>query len=119
MWIHAWKISSVLCHKEPAKGRAWIYLKSVCILYILETSTYLFNKNYNCPEITDYRMTTFKIVMIRHGEKLRLKDSFGSWCDRQLTPRGEDQARTAGRALVEAGYQFDVAHTSQLTRAQV
>ena len=64
-------------------------------------------------------MTTFKIVMIRHGEKLRLKDSFGSWSDRQLTPRGEDQARTAGRALVEAGYQFDVAHTSQLIRAQV
>lgn len=72
------------------------------------------HNNKDCP-----RMRTYKIVMIRHGEKLKLKDSVGSWCDRQLTARGEEQAGTAGRALAEAGYQFDVAHTSELTRAQV
>ena len=47
--------------------------------------------------------------MIRHEEKLRTKDMIGGWSDRQISLRGEEEARTAGRALVEAGYQFDLA----------
>lgn len=31
---------------------------------------------------------------------------------------GQDEANAAGKALCDAGYQFDVAHTSVLTRAQ-
>lgn len=31
---------------------------------------------------------------------------------------GEEEAVSAGKALKDAGYQFDVAHTSVLTRAQ-
>lgn len=31
---------------------------------------------------------------------------------------GEEEAVSAGKALKESGYQFDVAHTSVLTRAQ-
>ena len=40
------------------------------------------------------------------------------WYDAQLTEKGQKQAAAAGRTLREAGFSFDVAYTSNLSRAQ-
>ena len=66
------------------------------------------------------RMTTYKIVMIRHGESEWNKENkFCGWFDAGLSEKGKQEAVAGGRALEQAGFQFDVAHTSLLTRAQV
>jgi 2,3-bisphosphoglycerate-dependent phosphoglycerate mutase len=58
------------------------------------------------------------LVFVRHGQSTWNElNLFTGWRDVPLTPRGADEARTAGRLLAEAGMTFDVAHTSVLTRA--
>lgn len=58
------------------------------------------------------------LVLIRHGESIwNLENRFTGWTDVELTPTGIEQARQAGRALREAGLDFDVAYTSVLKRA--
>ena len=37
----------------------------------------------------------------------------------RISEKGVKEAESGGQALKEAGYKFDVAHTSLLTRAQV
>jgi len=64
-------------------------------------------------------MSAYKIVMVRHGEsEWNQKNLFCGWYDANLSPKGEEEAVSAGKALKESGFQFDVAHTSVLTRAQ-
>jgi len=59
-----------------------------------------------------------KLVLIRHGESTwNLENRFTGWTDVPLTDTGVAQARSAGRLLKEAGYEFDVAYTSVLKRA--
>jgi 2,3-bisphosphoglycerate-dependent phosphoglycerate mutase len=59
-----------------------------------------------------------KLVLIRHGESTwNLDNRFTGWTDVPLTDTGVAQARSAGRLLSEAGYEFDVAYTSVLKRA--
>ena len=54
-----------------------------------------------------------KLVLIRHGESTwNLENRFTGWTDVELTATGVTQARTAGELLKEAGYEFDVAYTS-------
>jgi 2,3-bisphosphoglycerate-dependent phosphoglycerate mutase len=59
------------------------------------------------------------LVLVRHGEsewnKLNL---FTGWKDVDLSPKGVAEARAAGRLLKAKGYEFDVAFTSDLKRAQ-
>ncbi len=59
------------------------------------------------------------LVLVRHGQsewnKLNL---FTGWRDVELSERGIEEARRAGRALKEAGFTFDIAFTSALKRAQ-
>ena len=43
----------------------------------------------------------------------------GCLCDPPPSEKGLGEARAGGAALREAGFAFDVAHTSLLTRAQV
>ena len=65
-------------------------------------------------------MSTYKIVMIRHGESEWNKENkFCGWFDANLSSKGVDEAKAGGQALAAAGYKFDIAHTSLLTRAQV
>jgi len=62
--------------------------------------------------------TMHKLVLIRHGESTwNLENRFTGWTDVDLTPTGVEQAKQAGRLLKQAGYDFDVAYTSVLTRA--
>jgi 2,3-bisphosphoglycerate-dependent phosphoglycerate mutase len=59
-----------------------------------------------------------KVVLLRHGESTWNKENrFTGWHDVDLTDRGRDEAREAGRLLKEGGYVFDLAFTSVLKRA--
>ncbi|MET0331004.1 MAG: 2,3-diphosphoglycerate-dependent phosphoglycerate mutase [Dyella sp.] len=60
----------------------------------------------------------YKLVLIRHGQsQWNLDNRFSGWADVDLTPQGIEEAREAGRLLIEAGISFDLAHTSVLKRA--
>ena len=62
---------------------------------------------------------TYKIIFIRHGESEWNKENrFCGWFDAGLSEAGMKEAVQAGKTLKEAGYQFDVGHTSVLKRAQ-
>jgi len=59
-----------------------------------------------------------KLVLIRHGEsewnKLNL---FTGWTDVDLSEKGHEEAKNAGKLLKAEGYDFDVCYTSLLKRA--
>jgi 2,3-bisphosphoglycerate-dependent phosphoglycerate mutase len=59
-----------------------------------------------------------KLVLIRHGEsewnKLNL---FTGWTDVDLSEKGHEEAKAAGRLLKAEGYDFDICYTSILKRA--
>ena len=57
-----------------------------------------------------------KLVLLRHGEsQWNLENRFTGWVDVPLSPKGEQEAKAAGRKL--AGTKFDRAYTSVLKRA--
>jgi 2,3-bisphosphoglycerate-dependent phosphoglycerate mutase len=59
-----------------------------------------------------------KIVLLRHGESVWNKENlFTGWTDVELSGKGLEEAKDAGRVLKEKGYLFDVAYTSVLKRA--
>jgi 2,3-bisphosphoglycerate-dependent phosphoglycerate mutase len=58
------------------------------------------------------------LVLLRHGESTWNKENrFTGWTDVDLTPKGIEEARAAGRQMLADGYTFDVAYTSLLKRA--
>jgi 2,3-bisphosphoglycerate-dependent phosphoglycerate mutase len=59
-----------------------------------------------------------KLVLLRHGESTWNRENrFTGWTDVDLSDRGLDEAREAGRLLKVEGFTFDVAYTSVLKRA--
>jgi len=59
-----------------------------------------------------------KLILCRHGQSdWNLKNLFTGWTDVDLTEKGIEEAKEAGRTLAQAGYAFDVAYTSVLKRA--
>lgn len=59
------------------------------------------------------------LVLVRHGQsEWNLKNLFTGWHDADLTPQGVEEAKTAGELLKAGGFQFDLAYTSKLQRAQ-
>lgn len=59
-----------------------------------------------------------KLVLLRHGESTWNKENrFTGWTDVDLSEKGLEEARQAGKTLKAEGYEFDVAFTSVLTRA--
>ena len=59
-----------------------------------------------------------ELVLLRHGESVWNRENrFTGWTDVDLTARGMEEARRAGRLLAQAGHSFDVAYTSLLKRA--
>ena len=59
------------------------------------------------------------LVLVRHGQsEWNLKNLFTGWKDPDLTAQGVAEAHAAGKKLKAKGFQFDVAYTSALTRAQ-
>ncbi len=60
----------------------------------------------------------YTLVLLRHGEsQWNLENRFTGWTDVDLTEKGREEAREAGRLLRTEGYDFDVAYTSVLKRA--
>jgi 2,3-bisphosphoglycerate-dependent phosphoglycerate mutase len=58
------------------------------------------------------------VVLLRHGQSTwNLENRFTGWKDVDLSEQGRAEAREAGRLMKEAGFRFDVAFTSVLTRA--
>ncbi|HUP97609.1 MAG TPA: 2,3-diphosphoglycerate-dependent phosphoglycerate mutase [Usitatibacter sp.] len=59
-----------------------------------------------------------RIVLLRHGESTWNKENrFTGWTDVDLTEKGIEEARAAGRLLKSEGYDFDATFTSVLKRA--
>jgi len=59
-----------------------------------------------------------KIVLLRHGESAWNKENrFTGWKDVDLTEKGIEEARAAGRLLRKEGFDFDFTFTSVLKRA--
>ena len=59
------------------------------------------------------------LVLLRHGQsEWNLKNLFTGWKDPNLTDRGVDEARAAGRCLKAQGLSFDRAFSSNLIRAK-
>ena len=59
-----------------------------------------------------------KLALLRHGESIWNKENrFTGWTDVDLSEKGIQEARQAGKALKKEGYTFDVAFTSVLKRA--
>jgi 2,3-bisphosphoglycerate-dependent phosphoglycerate mutase len=59
-----------------------------------------------------------KLVLCRHGQSdWNLKNLFTGWKDVDLTEKGVQEAKDAGRLFVDMGIDFDIAFTSVLKRA--
>ena len=64
-------------------------------------------------------MTERLLVLTRHGEsEWNLKNLFTGWKGPGLTEKGVEEAKRAGRQLKSLGLSFDIAYTSDLSRAQ-
>lgn len=59
-----------------------------------------------------------ELVLLRHGQSTwNLEKRFTGWTDVDLSEKGVEEARAAGRLLRDGGYDFDRCFTSLLTRA--
>ena len=60
----------------------------------------------------------YRLVLLRHGESTwNQENRFTGWVDVDLTEKGRQEAREAGRLLARETFEFDVAYTSVLKRA--
>jgi 2,3-bisphosphoglycerate-dependent phosphoglycerate mutase len=58
------------------------------------------------------------LVLLRHGESIWNKENrFTGWTDVDLSEKGIQEAKQAGKVLKKEGYSFDVAFNSVLKRA--
>ncbi len=59
------------------------------------------------------------LVLVRHGQsEWNLQNLFTGWKDPDLTPLGVTEAKAGGQRLKARGLSFDLAMTSELSRAQ-
>ena len=59
-----------------------------------------------------------RLVLLRHGQsQWNLENRFTGWWDIDLSDKGVDEARAAGRLLRSRGFDFDSCFTSVQTRA--
>ena len=59
-----------------------------------------------------------RLVLLRHGEsQWNRENRFTGWFDVDLTDKGREEAREAGRLMAAERFEFDVAYTSVLKRA--
>lgn len=59
-----------------------------------------------------------KLILIRHGQsQWNLENRFTGWWDVDVTDKGVDEARAAGRLMKDKGITPDIAFTSVQTRA--
>ena len=59
-----------------------------------------------------------RLVLLRHGEsEWNRENRFTGWTDVDLTDKGREEAREAGRLMAAEKFELDVAYTSVLKRA--
>jgi 2,3-bisphosphoglycerate-dependent phosphoglycerate mutase len=59
-----------------------------------------------------------KLVLVRHGKSVwNLENRFTGWVDVDLSEKGIEEAKEAGRRLKKAGLKFEIAFSSMLKRA--
>ena len=59
-----------------------------------------------------------RLVLLRHGEsEWNQENRFTGWTDVDLTDKGREEAREAGRLMASEKFEFDLAYTSVLKRA--
>lgn len=59
-----------------------------------------------------------KLILVRHGESVwNLENKFTGWTDVELSKKGEEEAKEAGKLLQEKNFHFDLAFTSVLKRS--
>ena len=59
-----------------------------------------------------------KLVLLRHGESIWNRENrFTGWVDVDLSEKGKEEAKKAGKILKDKGFTFDIAYTSVLKRA--
>src|SRR5215510_13329046 len=59
-----------------------------------------------------------RLVLLRHGESTWNKENrFTGWTDVDLSDKGREEAREAGRLMAAEKFEFDVTYTSVLKRA--
>jgi len=59
-----------------------------------------------------------RLVLVRHGQsQWNLENRFTGWWDVDLSEKGVEEARAAGRLMKASGLDFDCCFTSVLTRA--
>ena len=80
----------------------------------------------NCSKLIQYKdyfkeqMNSNYLVLVRHGQsEWNEKNLFTGWKDPGLTQKGIEEAKKAGHQLNKLGLNFDIMHTSVLTRAQL
>ncbi len=60
----------------------------------------------------------YRVVLLRHGESTWNKENrFTGWTDVDLSEKGVEEGKKAGKVLKENGFTFDIAFTSVLKRA--
>ena len=60
-----------------------------------------------------------KLVLVRHGQSMwNLENRFTGWTDVELSEKGIEEAKEAGKVLKNQGFKFDLAFTSVLKRAE-
>lgn len=60
----------------------------------------------------------YQLVLLRHGESTWNKENrFTGWTDVDLSEKGLEEAKAAGKYLKDNGFVFDIAYTSVLKRA--
>ena len=58
-----------------------------------------------------------KLVIIRHGEsEWNQLNLFTGWTDIDLSDKGIQEAKNAGKILKENNFEFDICYTSNLKR---
>lgn len=58
------------------------------------------------------------LVFMRHGEsEWNVSNKFTGWVDADLSPKGVEEAKGAGKLFIDEGLQFDICYTSYLKRA--
>lgn len=59
-----------------------------------------------------------QLVLVRHGESIWNKENkFTGWTDVELSSKGIEEAKNAGKNLKEKNFNFDICYTSYLKRA--